>query len=328
MLINIKSGAPTGTIKQTLAGMGLWLDALLDESGDVSGFFVKGYSTPVDAGAIRCIEGVASVHEAKSPHPVLDRHRQSDVCVSDIDFMSDTPVLIAGPCSVDSEERIDQIAYHVAQAGGRFLRGGAYKPRTSPYAFAGFGVPALKWMRTAADRHGLGVITEVMSEHDVDTVADIADVVQIGSRNMQNFALLRQAGATGKPALLKRGRAATVSEWLMAAEYLYASGTSCVLFCERGIRGFDGHTRNLIDLGAVALLRHHYGLPVVVDPSHAAGRRDLVAPLACAAVAAGATGVMVETHPEPELALSDAPQALSPAALNQLAAALNLEVVK
>ena len=167
---------------------------------------MKGYSTPVDAGAIRCIEGVASVHEAKSPHPVLDRHRQSDVCVSDIDFMSDTPVLIAGPCSVDSEERIDQIAYHVAQAGGRFLRGGAYKPRTSPYAFAGFGVPALKWMRTAADRHGLGVITEVMSEHDVDTVADIADVVQIGSRNMQNFALLRQAGATGKPALLKRGR--------------------------------------------------------------------------------------------------------------------------
>jgi 3-deoxy-7-phosphoheptulonate synthase len=218
--------------------------------------------------------------------------------------------LMCGPCSVESPEQIDAIAARLAPLGVSFLRGGAFKPRSSPYNFQGHGDPALNWMREAATKHGLRVVTEVLSEHDVSAVAELADLIQIGSRNMQNFALLKRVGRVGKPVLLKRAMSATIEEWLLAGEYLLHHGASGVVLCERGIRGFDPSTRNLVDLTAVALLAHVHHLPVIVDPSHGTGRRDLILPLARAALAAGAAGVMIETHDDPGRALSDGPQAL------------------
>ncbi|MBV72173.1 MAG: 3-deoxy-7-phosphoheptulonate synthase [Myxococcales bacterium] len=328
MLINLTSTADANSVKKALTGLGLWLETLLDQDGTATGFIVKGHSTPVDPEKITAVDGVGHIFKTESQHPKVDLKCHKSVDVGGLQFRPAAPTLIAGPCSIDSEERIESIASQVARAGGKVLRGGAYKPRTSPYSFSGFGAPALQWMRRAADRHQLRIVTEVMSEHDVKTVADITDIVQVGSRNMQNFALLRQVGEAKKCVMLKRGRSATVSEWLMAAEYLYASGADSVLFCERGIRGFDNETRNLIDLGAVALLSHHYGLPVIVDPSHAAGRRDLVVPLSKASIAAGAVGVMVEVHPDPSTALSDGPQALSYETLRHLSKSLELECIE
>jgi 3-deoxy-7-phosphoheptulonate synthase len=227
-----------------------------------------------------------------------------------IEALARRPVLMCGPCSVESQEQVSVIAAHLARLGVAFLRGGAFKPRTSPYAFQGHGAEALVWLRRAADAHRMQVVTEALAEADASIVAEHADVVQIGSRNMQNYALLKAVGRTQKPVLLKRGMAATLEEWLQAGEYLLAGGAPGVIFCERGIRGFDPSTRNLLDLGAVALLAHVHRLPVIVDPSHGVGRRDLVAPLAAAALAAGAAGVMIETHDDPAHALSDGPQAV------------------
>lgn len=219
-------------------------------------------------------------------------------------------LICAGPCSVESPEQIDLTAAAVAAAGANVLRGGAFKPRTSPYTFSGLGTAGLRLLRDAADRHGLAVITEVLDPRDVAEVARFADIIQIGTRNMHNFALLREAGAAGKPVLLKRGFAATVDEWLNAAEHLAVAGCSNVLLCERGIRSFDPHTRNVLDLGAVALAKQLSHLPVIVDPSHATGRRDLVMPMARAAIASGADGLLIEVHPQPHAALSDGPQSL------------------
>jgi 3-deoxy-7-phosphoheptulonate synthase len=198
------------------------------------------------------------------------------------------------------------------------LRGSAYKPRSSPYAFQGHGAVALGWLRAAADRHRLAVVTEVLAAQDAARVAEVADLIQIGSRNMQNYPLLREVGRQKRPVLLKRGVAATIEEWLLSAEYCLLEGAPGVVFCERGVRAFDPSTRYLLDLGAVALLAHTLRLPVIVDPSHAAGRRDLIAPLARAGVAVGAHGVMVEIHDDPGGARSDGPQALRPAALVSL----------
>jgi 3-deoxy-7-phosphoheptulonate synthase len=211
---------------------------------------------------------------------------------------------------MESEAQAFSIAAALAPLGVAFLRGGAYKPRSSPYSFQGHGEPALDWLRRAADAHGMKVVTEALAEADVDLVAAHADLVQVGSRNMHNYALLKAIGRTGRPALLKRGMAATIDEWLHAGEYLLAGGASGVVFCERGIRSFDDSTRNLLDLGAVALLAHVHRLPVIVDPSHGAGRRDLVLPLGRAALAAGAAGLMIESHDDPPRALSDGPQAI------------------
>ncbi len=319
MLINLNAQADAGTVSRELAGLGLWIDALRNSDGIVQAFQVQSGSTPVTKDRIYQIHGVASVLSPESKHPKVDERRGVPVSIGKAVFGGDDPVLIAGPCSIDDESQLNQIAAQVAEAGGTFLRGGAFKPRTSPYAFSGHGNVALKWMRKAADTHGLSMVTEVLSEADVISVADTTDMIQVGSRNMQNFALLKAIGATGKPVLLKRGRAATVQEWLMAGEHLYAAGSSNVVFCERGVRGYDPKTRNLLDLGAVALLAHDYQVPVVVDPSHATGRRDLIPPLAQAALAAGACGVMVEVHPAPHTALSDAAQALSFDAFREMA---------
>ncbi len=222
----------------------------------------------------------------------------------------DRPVVIAGPCAVESETQLEACARAIAACGGRLLRGGAYKPRTSPYAFAGSGSEALRLLRDVADRHRLAVVTEVLDPREVDVVARHADVLQIGARTMSDFALLRAVGAIGKPVLLKRSPSATLDEWLHAAEHVANAGSEQIVLCERGVRGFDPAARNLLDLAAVPLLRQRTDLPVIVDPSHGVGVRRAVIPLAAAAIAAGADGVMVECHPDPGVAKSDGPQAL------------------
>jgi 3-deoxy-7-phosphoheptulonate synthase len=212
---------------------------------------------------------------------------------------------------VESREQLEATAKAVATRGANVLRGGAFKPRTSPYSFQGLGAEALKMLREAADAHRMGVVTEVLDPRDVALVAQHADMLQIGARNMQNFSLLREAGESGKPVLLKRGLSATIDEWLMAAEYLLVSGNPRVVLCERGVRSFDSATRNLLDIAAVPLLHSLTHLPVIVDPSHGTGLAKLVTPMALAAVAAGADGLLVEVHPNPEAAASDGPQSLT-----------------
>jgi len=226
-------------------------------------------------------------------------------------FGGDVLAICAGPCSVESAEQIEATAAAVARAGANVLRGGAFKPRTSPYAFQGLGLHGLELMRVAATRHGLAVVTEVLDPRDVEAVSAYADMLQIGARNMQNFALLREAGLSRKPVLLKRGLAATVDEWLMAAEYLLLAGNTQVVLCERGVRSFDSNTRNLLDLSVVPLLATMTHLPVIVDPSHGTGIARLVEPMSLAGVAAGADGLLVEVHPDPASAVSDGRQSLT-----------------
>jgi 3-deoxy-7-phosphoheptulonate synthase len=250
---------------------------------------------------------------AKPAIPLVDRRRNPDgtvVQIRGLRFGGPDPVLIAGPCSVESEAMILETATAVAQAGADMLRGGAYKPRTSPYDFQGLGVKGLRYLADARERTGLPVVTEVLSWEEVPVVAHFADMLQIGARNMQNFSLLRAASRSGKPILLKRGAGATIEEWLMAAEYVLAEGNPNVVMCERGIRTFERATRHTLDLNAVAYVRERTHLPVLVDPSHAAGVRSLVTPLGLAALAAGACGLIVEVHPDPERAMSDGAQSL------------------
>jgi 3-deoxy-7-phosphoheptulonate synthase len=253
-------------------------------------------------------------HRVEKPAvPLVDRRRYPEgsvVKVRNLSFGGESPVLIAGPCSVESESMIQETAAAVAQAGGDMLRGGAYKPRTSPYDFQGLGVKGLRYLADARERTGLPVVTEVLSWEEVPVVAHFADMLQIGARNMQNFSLLRAASRSGKPILLKRGAGATIDEWLMAAEYVLAEGNPNVVLCERGIRTFERATRHTLDLNAVALVRERTHLPVIVDPSHAAGVRSLVIPLSLGALAAGACGLIVEVHPDPAQAVSDGAQSL------------------
>jgi 3-deoxy-7-phosphoheptulonate synthase len=227
-------------------------------------------------------------------------------------------VVIAGPCSVESERQILEAARHVREAGAVILRGGAFKPRSSPYSFQGLGRPALKLLAKAREETGMLICTEAMDPDGVGWVAEVADIVQIGARNMQNFSLLRAAGRAGKPVLLKRGIAATITELLLSAEYILAEGNHDVILCERGVRGFDPSTRNLFDLSAIPVVQKLSHLPIIADPSHGTGLRDKVIPMARAAVAAGADGIMVEVHPNPEEARSDGAQSLYPEQFSQL----------
>ncbi len=266
----------------------------------------------------------------KPPHlrtkpdlPMFDRRQHPEgtiVRVGDVEIGGGRPVLIAGPCSVEDEEMILRTAMGVAEAGADLLRGGAFKPRTSPYDFQGLGVKGLKFLAEAREKSGLPVVTEVMSWEEVPLVARYADMLQIGARNMQNFALLRAAGRSGKPILLKRGGGSTIEEWLHAAEYVLAHGNPNVVLCERGIRTFERATRHTLDLNAVAMVRERTHLPVIADPSHAAGIRSIVPALTLAALAAGAQGAIVEVHPDPEHALSDGAQSLDIPTFARLAA--------
>ncbi len=314
MIISLRDDADSAAVKRELSARGLWIAAVeRGLGGREVHLVIAPHSAAVDPAELTRIAGVGSVSLPAPEHPRMDAQGPV-VKVAGVDIGSSAhggqPVLMCGPCSVESEEQIEAIASRLAPLGVKFLRGGAWKPRSSPYSFQGHGDEALRWMRDAANRHGLRVVTEVLSEHDVAMVAEHADLIQIGSRNMQNFALLKQIGRHEKPVLLKRAMSATISEWLLAGEYLLHHGASGVVLCERGIRGFDPSTRNLVDLTAVALLANVHRLPVIVDPSHGSGRRDLVLPLSRAAIAAGAAGVMIETHDDPGRALSDGPQAL------------------
>ena len=230
----------------------------------------------------------------------------------------DTFVVIAGPCSVESEEQIHQIAGHVATAGAHILRGGAFKPRTSPYEFQGLGEIGLRYLQAAASAHGLLSVAEVMDTREIDMVASYVDILQIGARNMQNFALLKAVGKTTKPIMLKRGLAATYMDFLLAAEYILHTGNPHVILCERGIRTFETYARNTLDIAAVPILKELTHLPVMVDPSHGTGLRAIVPPMAYAALAAGADGIMVEVHPYPDQALSDAKQTITPQTFTQM----------
>ena len=237
--------------------------------------------------------------------------RTTVVDVGGIAIGGEMAVVIAGPCSVESRSQIIGTAIAVKRSGATILRGGAYKPRTSPYDFQGLGVEGLKLLREAGDIAGMPVVTEVMSEDDVAIICDHADMLQVGARNMQNFALLRKLAKTGRPVLLKRGASATVKEWLSAAEYLLHGGNENVVLCERGIKTFDNSLRNTLDLASVALVKEMTHLPVIVDPSHATGKRSLISATAKAAIAVGADGVIVEVHPDPDAALSDSAQQLT-----------------
>jgi len=228
-------------------------------------------------------------------------------------------VVVAGPCSVENEEMIVETAMRVKAAGAHFLRGGAYKPRTSPYAFQGHGESALELLATAREKSGLGIITEVMDAADLERIGEVADVIQVGARNMQNFSMLKKVGAQPKPVLLKRGMAATIEDWLMAAEYVLAAGNPNVILCERGIRTFDHqYTRNTLDLSVVPVLRKLTHLPIMIDPSHGTGWSEFVPSMAKAAIAAGTDSLMIEVHPNPAKAMSDGPQSLTPERFDRL----------
>lgn len=234
-----------------------------------------------------------------------------------------TFVVMAGPCSIESEEQIQQTAAAVAAAGAQILRGGAFKPRTSPYEFQGLGEIGLQYMQAAAQQYGLLSVSEVMDTQDIDLVASYVDILQIGARNMQNFSLLKQVGKTGKPILLKRGLSATYMDFLMAAEYILHTGNPNVILCERGIRTFETYSRNTLDIAAVPILRELTHLPIIVDPSHGTGLRSIVPPMAYAAMGAGADGIMVEVHPEPDKAVSDAKQTITPQTFSQMMGVLH-----
>ena len=263
---------------------------------------------------LAAMPGVERVTPISRPFKLTSRefHPEDTVIrVLDAAIGDGSLTIMAGPCSVESREQLMTTATAVKQAGATVLRGGAFKPRTSPYAFQGLGVEALRYLAEARDETNLPVITEVMEPNQVDIVAEYADILQIGTRNMQNYSLLQAVGRVARPVMLKRGYGATVEEWLMAAEYIVSSGNPNVILCERGIRTFETYTRNTMDLAAVPLLHSLTHLPVIVDPSHATGKRWLVPPLALGGVAVGADGVMVEVHPDPDAALSDAEQQLN-----------------
>jgi 3-deoxy-7-phosphoheptulonate synthase len=265
-------------------------------------------------GQLAALPGVDRVTPISRPFKLTSRefHPEDTVIrILDAAIGDGSLTVMAGPCSVESRDQLLETADAVKRAGATILRGGAFKPRTSPYSFQGLGVEALRYLAEARDRTGMPVITEVMEPNQVDIVAEYADILQIGTRNMQNYSLLQAVGRVARPVMLKRGYGATVEEWLMAAEYIVSSGNPNVILCERGIRTFETYTRNTMDLSAVPLLHHLTHLPVIVDPSHATGKRWLVPPLALGGVAVGADGVMVEVHPDPDSALSDAEQQLN-----------------
>lgn len=263
--------------------------------------------------ALRAAPGVEEIIPIAHPFKLVSRQMRPErtmVDVRGVRIGGGDVVVMAGPCSVESREQLLQTAHAVKAAGAHMLRGGAYKPRTSPYDFQGLGVEALRILKEARDETGLPVVTEVMSTEEIEIVSEFADMLQIGARNMQNFPLLRRLATAPRPVLLKRGPSATIKEWLLAAEYLVAGGNPNVVLCERGIKTFETETRNTLDLAGVALAKELSHLPVVVDPSHATGRRSLVPAAARAAVAIGADGLLIEVHPCPERALSDGPQSL------------------
>ena len=314
MIVILKPGVSLrtmGELVQYIEDQGLRVGRISRGERTVIGLVGAEHRVPVDR--LRAFEGVEDVVPVERPFKLVNRELQPEDTVvrgAGFAFGGGTFTVIAGPCSVESEEQIVSTARWVADQGADLLRGGAYKPRTSPYSFQGLETRGLELLAQAREETGLAIITEVLAPEDVDRVSEYADVLQVGARNMQNFRLLQRVGRASLPVFLKRGQSATLEEFLLAAEYVVNEGNPNVVLCERGIRTFEKYTRNTLDISAVPLLKQLTHLPVVVDPSHATGRRDLVAPLAAAGLVAGADGLMVEVHPDPESALSDGPQSL------------------
>jgi 3-deoxy-7-phosphoheptulonate synthase len=282
---------------------------------------VGGKAEEIDPAIFEVMDGVKEAHRIASPYKLASRSFRPGgtvVKVDGVEVGGSSVVIMAGPCSVESRDQICRSAELVARAGGKVIRGGAFKPRSSPYSFQGLGEEGLRLMREAADRNGLLVVSEVMDHTQIPLVATYSHILQVGARNMQNFNLLRELGKIRKPVLLKRGISATIEELLLSAEYILAGGNYDVILCERGIRTFETYTRNTMDISAIPVVKKLSHLPIVADPSHGTGRRDKVAPMARAAVAAGADGLLVEVHPDPDHALSDGAQSLRPEQFEEL----------
>ena len=314
MVVVMNAGAPEAQIQAVIERLNQYgFDVHRSSGVQQTVLGAIGVKPDFDVRHIKVLDGVADVYRVTEPYKFASRSWKQENTVVDVGGVGvggEEVVVMAGPCSVESEAQMEASAAHVAAHGATFLRGGAFKPRSSPYSFQGLGEEGLRILRAAADRHDLRVITEVMEPAQIDVIYPYTDVFQIGARNMQNFSLLKEIGKTDKPVFLKRGLSATVDEWLMSAEYVMAQGNPHVILCERGIRTFETYTRNTLDLSAVPVVQAKSHLPIVVDPSHGTGLRNKVIPMARAAVAAGADGLMVEVHPDPANARSDGPQSL------------------
>ena len=299
-------------VRQRIESRGLRAQINLGEERAVIG--VMGSIPPDFKDEMELMQGVSEVVMVSKPYKLASKEFHPDntiIKVGDAVIGGSKPVIMAGPCSVEDEEQMVSTAKAVKAAGATVLRGGAFKPRTSPYSFRGMGEDGLKLLQTAKEETGLPIITEVMSTADVETVAKYADILQIGARNMQNYNLLDEVGLIGKPVMVKRGLAASYEEWLLAAEYVMAGGNEQVILCERGIRGFETFTRFTLDVAAVPVIKRLSHLPIVADPSHSTGKWYLVTPVALASVAAGAHGLLIEVHPNPDVAKCDGPQSLT-----------------
>ena len=317
MLIVMRHGATAGqidTVVRAIEEMGYQARPMPGKQRTTVG--LVGNDGKVDSSRLAGLDGVLDIIHVSQPYKQVSREWKNESTIvrlpGGLTIGGEDIVVMAGPCSVESESQIIEAARAVRDAGAAVLRGGAFKPRTSPYAFQGLGKKGLELLKKAREETGLLIVTEVIEPEAVDMVAEVADILQIGARNMQNFALLKRVGRAKKPVLLKRGIAATITELLLSAEYLLAEGNDQVVLCERGVRGFDPATRNVFDLTAVPLVHNLSHLPIIADPSHATGLRDKVTPMARAAVAAGADGLLIEVHPHPEKALSDGAQSLTP----------------
>ena len=317
MLIVMRHGAAEDEIQRvaaTIEEMGYQARPMPGKQRTTVG--LVGNDGRVDGSRLAALPGVQEIIHVTKPYKQVSREWKAESTVvrlhGGLSVGGDDVVVMAGPCSVESERQILDAAWAVREAGATVLRAGAYKPRSSPYSFQGLGRAGLKLLARAREETGLLIVTEAMDGEEMDFVSDTADIIQIGARNMQNYSLLKRAGRSGKPILLKRGLSATIQELLLSAEYILAEGNPNVILCERGVRGFDPATRNIFDLSAIAVVHGLSHLPIVADPSHGTGHRDMVIPMARAAVAAGADGLLVEVHPNPDRALSDGAQSLYP----------------
>ncbi len=326
MLVVMETSAPRETVDKVcklIEEMGLNAHPMPGAQRTAIG--VTGNKSQVDADRILTQPGVKEIIHVTKPYKLVSREffsEDSVIKIGDVEIGGKDFVLMAGPCSVESREQLLTIAEAVAKAGAKILRGGAYKPRTSPYSFQGMKEEGLKILAEARENFGLLVVTEAIDTETIDLVGEYADIVQIGARNMQNYSLLRKAGRLNKAVLLKRGMSATLEELLMAAEYIMAEGNRKVILCERGVRTFADHTRNTLDLSAIPFVKRASHLPIISDPSHGTGRKDKVIPLSRASLAVGADGIIVEVHHDPANALSDGPQSITPDMFDQLVSEL------
>lgn len=322
----MEEGAPESQIEKVMAHLlekGIKVHRSDGTTRTVLG--VIGDASSLDKGLIETFDGVFEVVKVSEPFKLTNRKYKPEgtvVQIDDVRIGGDEVVVMAGPCSAENEQQVYSSAAAVKRAGAKILRGGAFKPRSSPYSFQGLGEAGLRLLRTAANEHNLKLVSEVMDISQIELVEKYVDILQVGARNMQNYTLLRELGRARKPVLLKRGISATIEEWLLSAEYVLAGGNRNVILCERGIRTFESYLRNTLDISAIPVVKKLSHLPIIADPSHGTGRRDKVAPMARAAVAAGADGLLIEVHCDPDKALSDGAQSLFPSQFDQLMAEL------